>query len=171
MGLQLRSGSGPTLRVAGLAAVVFAATGGAAASQALGPLQPPVSPTCVTSPFGPRRLEHDPLHMRFHYGLDLRAGMGTIVHAVAPGRVIGIDRKGAGGLEVRVLHDGFTAVYSHLGRLTPALLRGQRVVAAGEPLGVVGLTGLTFGPHLYFELWANGRRVDPDAYLGIPECP
>ena len=133
-------------------------------------LPPPVSPTCITSPYGPRLLAHDPLADRFHHGLDLRAGLGTTVHAVAAGRVISIDRRGAGGLEVRVQHNGFTALYGHLGRLTPALARGKRSVAAGEALGVVGLSGLTYGPHLYFELWINGRRVDPGPYFGIPAC-
>jgi murein DD-endopeptidase MepM/ murein hydrolase activator NlpD len=84
--------------------------------------------------------------------------------------LISIDCRGAGGLEVRVRHDGFTALYAHLGRLTPALARGQRSVTAGEALGVVGLSGLTFGPHLYFELWVSGHRVDPEPYLGIPLC-
>lgn len=133
-------------------------------------LSPPVSPTCVTSPYGPRVLAHDPLPGRFHYGMDLRAPLGTTVRAVAAGQVIGIDRRGAGGLEVRVRHNGFTTLYGHLGRLTPALATGKRSVAAGDALGVVGLSGLTFGPHLYFELWINGRRVDPEPYFGIPLC-
>jgi murein DD-endopeptidase MepM/ murein hydrolase activator NlpD len=146
------------------------AFGSAAAQPATHALLLPVSPTCVTSPFGPRKLAHDPLADKFHYGVDLRAAMGTTVHAVAAGNVISIDRRGAGGLEVRVRHNGFTALYAHLGRLTPALARGKRLVAAGEALGVVGLSGLTFGPHLYFELWIDGHRVDPAPYFGIPLC-
>jgi len=133
-------------------------------------LRPPVSPTCVTSPYGPRVLAGRPLAGTFHYGIDLRAPLGTVVRAVAPGRVIAVDRRGAGGLEVRVQHPGFVALYAHLGRLTPALAQGRRILAAGEPLGVVGYTGLTYGPHLYFELWLDGRRVDPDRYLGIQRC-
>jgi murein DD-endopeptidase MepM/ murein hydrolase activator NlpD len=149
---------------------LLVAFGNAAAQPASQALSLPVSPTCVTSPYGPRVLAHDPLPGRFHYGLDLRAGLGTIVHAVAAGQVISIDRRGAGGLEVRVRHDGFTTLYGHLGRLTPALAGGKRVVAAGEALGVVGLSGLTFGPHLYFEFWVDGHRVDPEPYFGIPFC-
>lgn len=144
---------------------------GAAAQPAPGALLAPVSPTCVTSPYGPRPLAHDPLRDTFHYGIDLRARPGAPVRAVAAGQVIGIDRRGAGGLEVRVRHQGFTALYAHLGRLTPALLRGRRSLAAGETLGVVGYSGLTYGPHLYFELWIDGRRVDPAPYLGTPPCP
>lgn len=135
------------------------------------PLVLPVSPTCITSSFGMRTLPHGPFRISFHYGIDLRAPLGTPVRAVAAGRILRIDRMGAGGLEVRVRHPGFDALYAHLGRLTPALLRGKRTLAAGEQLGVVGESGLTFGPHLYFELWRNGRRVDPAPYLHVPLCP
>jgi murein DD-endopeptidase MepM/ murein hydrolase activator NlpD len=142
----------------------------AAPPPAPGSLPPPVSPTCVTSPFGPRALAHDPLHDKFHYGIDLRAPLGTPVRAIASGQVIGIDRRGAGGLEVRVRHPGFTALYAHLGRLTPAFADGKRAVAAGEELGVVGYSGLTFGSHLYFEMNMFGRRVDPAPFLGVAPC-
>ena len=150
--------------------MILGAAGGAVAQPAPRTLRAPVSPTCITSPYGPRVLANDPLADKFHYGLDLRAAVGTTVHAVAPGQVISVDRRGAGGLEVRVRHNGFTALYAHLGRLTPSLARGKRTVAAGEALGVIGLSGLTYGPHLYFELWINGNRVDPEPYFGIPFC-
>jgi murein DD-endopeptidase MepM/ murein hydrolase activator NlpD len=106
----------------------------------------------------------------FHYGIDLRAPPGAAVRAIAAGRVIGIDRRGAGGLEVRVRHVGFTALYAHLGTLTPALLRGRRTLAAGEKIAVVGHSGLTYGPHLYFELSIDGHRIDPAPYLKAAAC-
>jgi len=92
------------------------------------------------------------------------------VRAIAAGQVIGIDRRGAGGLEVRVRHNGFTALYSHLGMLAPALLDGKRTLAAGEKIAVVGHSGLTYGPHLYFELIIDGNRVDPAPYLKTTRC-
>jgi murein DD-endopeptidase MepM/ murein hydrolase activator NlpD len=135
-----------------------------------GLLPPPVSPTCITSPFGPRVLPGRPIAGTFHYGIDLRAPPGSAVRAVAAGQVIGIDRRGAGGLEVRVRHGGFTALYSHLGLLAPALLQGERTVAAGEKIAVVGRSGLTFGPHLYFEMIIDGHRVDPAPYVQTQLC-
>ena len=140
-------------------------------SPSLHGLPPPVSPTCITSPFGPRVLAGLPVAGTFHHGVDLRAPLGAPVRAVAAGRIIGIDRRGAGGLEVRVSHPGFIALYSHLGLLTPALERGKRILAAGEKIAVVGRSGLTFGPHLYFEIIINGQRVDPAAYLQTTRCP
>jgi murein DD-endopeptidase MepM/ murein hydrolase activator NlpD len=133
-------------------------------------LPPPVGPTCITSPFGPRVLAGRKLAGTFHYGIDLRAPPGAAVRAVAAGQVIGIDRRAAGGLEVRVRHAGFTALYAHLGMLTPALLRGRRTVAAGEKIAVVGRSGLTYGPHLYFEVIIDGHRIDPAPYLQAAPC-
>ncbi len=141
-----------------------------ATSLAFNSLPPPVSPTCITSPFGPRVLAGLPVAGTFHYGVDLRAPLGAPVRSVAAGRIIGIDRRGAGGLEVRVSHSGFVALYSHLGLLTPALEGGKRILAAGEKIAVVGHSGLTFGPHLYFEIIVDGRRVDPAAYLQTSRC-
>ncbi|HLB98324.1 MAG TPA: peptidoglycan DD-metalloendopeptidase family protein [Acetobacteraceae bacterium] len=173
MGFQFQSGCGPAVRrltrtvgAAALALAGFAAT----AWPAPGPLAPPVSPTCVTSPFGPRVLAGVPAAGTFHHGVDLRAPAGAVVRAVAAGQVIGIDRRGAGGLEVRVRHAGFDALYSHLGLLAPALLEGRRTLAAGEKIAVVARSGLTTGPHLYFEIIMQGQRVDPEPYLQIAPC-
>jgi len=130
----------------------------------------PVGATCISSPFGPRVLPNHPLAGTYHYGVDLPAPAGAPVLAAAPGKVIRIQRKGPGGLEVLVQHDGFVGVYSHLGMIAPALAEGKTTLAAGEKLGVVGHTGLTFGMHLYFEMIMAGRPVDPAPYLDLPLC-
>lgn len=134
------------------------------------PLVRPVSPGCVTSPFGPRVLSQAPGAGRFHWGADLRAAAGTRVVAVADGRIIRIDREGMGGLEVLVQHDGFKALYAHLGMVSPAIAEGATHLRAGQWIGRIGRTGLTFGTHLYFEIHIDGRRVDPAPYLGVAAC-
>jgi murein DD-endopeptidase MepM/ murein hydrolase activator NlpD len=133
-------------------------------------LLPPVSPACISSPFGPRILPNRPLAGTFHYGVDMPAPAGAPVSATGPGRVIRIQRKGPGGLEVVVQHDGFVGIYSHLGMVTPALAEGKTTVAAGDKLGVIGHSGLTYGMHLYFEMLLSGQPVDPAPYLGLPQC-
>jgi murein DD-endopeptidase MepM/ murein hydrolase activator NlpD len=134
-------------------------------------LVPPVSPACVSSPFGPRVLPGKPLAGTYHYGIDLPAPAGGAVRAVAAGQVITLHRRGAGGLEVVLHHPGgFNTLYAHLGSVTPALAEGKRQVAAGEQLGVVGRTGVSYGTHVYFELQVNGKRVDPAPYLGVTRC-
>jgi murein DD-endopeptidase MepM/ murein hydrolase activator NlpD len=134
------------------------------------PLRPPVSSACISSPFGPRVLPNRPLAGTYHFGVDMPAPAGASVSATGPGHVIRIQRKGPGGLEVVVQHDGFVGIYSHLGMVTPALAEGKTTVAAGEKLGVVGHSGLTYGMHLYFEMLLAGHPVDPAPHLGVPEC-
>lgn len=130
----------------------------------------PVGSACVSSPFGPRHLAGKPLAGVFHYGIDLPAPAGAAVRAVAPGTVIRAQRKGVGGLELLIQHDGFVAVYSHLGMVAPVVAEGQRTVTAGERIGVVGRTGVSYGSHLYFGMLVNGRPVDPAPYLGVAPC-
>jgi murein DD-endopeptidase MepM/ murein hydrolase activator NlpD len=130
----------------------------------------PVGAACISSPFGPRVLPNRPLAGSYHYGVDLPAPAGAPVRAAAPGHVVRIQHKGPGGLEMLVQHDGFVGVYSHLGTIMPAFAEGKTAVAAGEKLGVVGHTGVTYGMHLYFEMLLAGRPVDPAPYLGVPLC-
>jgi murein DD-endopeptidase MepM/ murein hydrolase activator NlpD len=129
-----------------------------------------VPSACISSPFGPRILPNRPLAGSFHNGVDMPAPAGEAVRAAAAGRVMRIQRKGPGGLEVLVQHDGFVAIYSHLGMVTPALAEGKTVLAAGDKIGVVGHSGLTYGMHVYFEMLLAGRPVDPAPYLGVPLC-
>jgi murein DD-endopeptidase MepM/ murein hydrolase activator NlpD len=89
--------------------------------------------------------------------------------------VLQIRRLGAAGLEVDLLHESqgtgsFVTRYAHLGTVAPALATGRREVAAGEALGRVGWTGVTYGTHLYFELHVNGVRVDPEPFFALSRC-
>lgn len=156
-------------------AIALLALCGPALAQPAGPappaeLQPPVSPACVTSPYGPRVLPGLPKAGTFHPGIDLRAPPGAAVRAVAPGQVLAIRRRGAGGLFVKVRHEGFEALYAHLGSVAPALAEGRRTLAAGEKIGVVGRTGVSYGAHLYFQVEINGTHVDPAPLLGVGPC-
>jgi len=133
-------------------------------------LIPPVSPACISSSFGPRMLANHPQAGSYHYGVDLPAPPGASIVATAPGKVIRMQKKGPGGFEILVQHDGFIGIYSHLGMAAPAFAQGKRIVAAGEKLGVVGRTGVTVGTHVYFEILIAGRPVDPAPYLRVPKC-
>ena len=133
-------------------------------------LTPPVSPACISSPFGPRVLTNHPQAGSYHYGIDLPAPPSASIVAVAPGKVIRIQKKGPGGLEILVQHDGFIAIYSHFGMAVPSFAQGKRTVAAAEKLGVVGRTGVTVGTHVYFEMLIAGKPVDPAPYLRVPKC-
>ncbi|HEX2941321.1 MAG TPA: M23 family metallopeptidase [Rhodopila sp.] len=151
-----------------MAALVSA--GAVAKSDLTDLLTSPVGPSCVSSPFGPRHLPALPIPDAFHNGIDLPAPIGHPVVAVSPGTVIRVQRKGPGGLELLIQHNGFIGVYSHLGLVAPAIAEGRRIVHAGQKVGLVGRSGLTMGPHLFFAMIVGNQAVDPAPYLGVAPC-
>jgi len=130
----------------------------------------PISPACVSSPFGARNAA-EPRASHFHTGVDLPAPAGAWVHAAAAGTVVAVRRRGVAGLEVEIRHTPNAVTrYDHLGSIAPALQTGKRHVAQGELLGRIGRTGITYGTHLHFELLLNGTRVDPAPALRVVPC-
>lgn len=112
----------------------------------------------VSSRFGWRV---DPFHghHRFHGGIDIAAAYGRAVPTAAGGRVVFAGERGAHGLMVAVEHpNGLTTRYAHLSSVDVAV--GQEL-AADQVVGRVGQTGRATGPHLHFEVWLDGERVDP----------
>jgi murein DD-endopeptidase MepM/ murein hydrolase activator NlpD len=130
----------------------------------------PVTPACVSSAFGPRVMRNRPLAGTYHYGIDLPAPEGAPIRAIAPGRVIRVQRKGVGGLEMLIQHVGFIGIYSHLGRVAPAIAEGHFVIRGGETIGTVGRSGLTYGTHLYFGMLMDGKPIDPAPALSVAPC-
>jgi murein DD-endopeptidase MepM/ murein hydrolase activator NlpD len=107
-----------------------------------------------------------------HQGIDIPAPAGAWVVAVASGTVTAIRRRGGAGLEVDIRHpDGRATRYAHLGQLAPALAQGRRRLAAGERIGRIGRTGITYGTHLHLEVLEDGRPVDPGPIISLPPCP
>ena len=123
-------------------------------------MYPTIGP--VTSNFGWRT--HPILGTeRFHAGIDFGADYGSLVYASAQGRVIYADWYGGYGNAVIIDHgNGMTTLYGHCSEL---YVKDGDVVAKGQPISAVGSTGFSTGPHLHFELRANGEPTDPAAYL------
>jgi murein DD-endopeptidase MepM/ murein hydrolase activator NlpD len=122
-----------------------------------GALSRPVN-GAVSSGFGMRR--HPILgYSRMHSGLDFKGGYGTPIYAVTDGTVVYAGRKGGYGNFVQINHGGGLATgYGHMSRF--AVSSGSRV-RRGQIIGYVGSTGLSTGPHLHYELYRNGRAVNP----------
>ena len=128
-------------------------------------------PACVSSPFGMRHAVGPHAPAGFHNGIDLPAPAGALVHAAAAGTVIAIKRQGLGGVTVHLQHaGGLRTMYAHLGNLVPAIAEGKRSVAAGEPLGHVARTGVTYGTHVFFGVLVDSRAVDPLGFMTLPPC-
>lgn len=100
---------------------------------------------------------------RKHKGVDLLSGMGTPIHAAAPGRVSVMAWRGGYGNAVFIDHgNGVQTRYAHQSKFNT---RVGANVAAGDVIGFVGSTGNSSGPHLHFEVWVNGVAVDPLRYI------
>ncbi|MGH8971250.1 MAG: M23 family metallopeptidase [Actinomycetes bacterium] len=147
-----------------LGAQIRAASGRLAAAgktvQGTGDLVRPGS-AAVTSPFGMRF--HPILHYRkLHTGLDIGVGDG-LARAADDGRVLLTLVSVAYGNMTVIDHgtiDGqrITTVYAHQDRF---MARQGQQVRQGQPIGVIGSTGYSTGPHLHFEVRDNGAVEDP----------
>lgn len=101
-----------------------------------------------------------------HTGLDLAAPVGTPLVAIAEGTVTSVGDAGAYGLRtVLTLEDGTELWYCHQ---VSALVEPGEHLEIAEPLGLVGSSGNTTGPHLHLEVRPAGLEpVDPVAWLGL----
>ena len=119
-------------------------------------------PGAITSAFGPRV---HPIFgsVRTHYGLDFQAGMSQPIVAAADGIVLRAGRMTGYGWAVIISHgDGFTTLYAHQSELR---VETGDTVSGGDVIGLVGTSGWSTGPHLHWELRADGEAVDPEPYL------
>ncbi len=116
----------------------------------------------VTSPFGWRI--HPILgYEKFHSGIDFGADYGTPIYAAQGGVVILAEWYGGYGNTIVIDHgNGITTLYAHCDSVY--VQPGDRIVQ-GQPIGEVGSTGFSTGPHLHFELRAQGEPIDPAPYL------
>ncbi len=100
---------------------------------------------------------------KFHYGQDFTAPTGTDIYATGDGKVISVksSRRGLGNHIVIDHGFGYETVYAHLDRFN---VRQGQTVKRGDVIGFVGDTGLSTAPHLHYEVFLNGRNVDPADY-------
>ncbi|WP_329416127.1 M23 family metallopeptidase [Streptomyces sp. NBC_00704] len=129
-------------------------------------LAAPTTTLTVTSPYGSRT---HPLTgvTKLHTGVDFGAPRGARASAARDGRVVFAAMTKAYGNRVVVDHgliDGkrLETTYSHLSLLQ--VTAGQ-TVRTGDPVGQVGSTGLSTGPHLHFEVIYDGYYTDPLPWL------
>jgi hypothetical protein len=126
----------------------------------------PVPGHAVVSPFGLRQLPWEGAG-RLHEGVDISADAGVPVVAAAEGVVIEAGTKGGYGRYVALRHaEGLVTVYAHLGEIGADIETGAEV-ATGQPIGKIGSTGVSTGPHLHFEIRdAQDRPLNPALFLG-----
>ena len=113
----------------------------------------------ITSRFGNRK---DPFSKRlqFHAGLDISATPKSPVLATAKGKVVKSQWDGEFGNCVIVDHGyGFKTLYGHLNK---CLVQVGDTVTRGDKIGLLGTTGRSTGYHIHYEVYRNGKNIDPE---------
>ncbi|GMO35686.1 MAG: peptidoglycan DD-metalloendopeptidase family protein [Candidatus Azobacteroides pseudotrichonymphae] len=115
----------------------------------------------VTSPYGFRG-------KYFHYGTDVKLQVGDTVRAAFEGevRIRKYDPKGYGYYLVLRHPNGLETVYGHLSQF---LVKQNQNVKAGEPIGLGGNTGRSYGSHLHFEIRLLGSAINPAEIIDFDE--
>ena len=127
-------------------------------------LESPIGSTSVNSPYGPR-------WGRMHHGTDLKASSGTPIKSPLDGKVIDAAiRTDACGGTIYIKHaDGYKTRYCHCKQINVS--KGD-VVKKGQVIGLTGGDandighGRSDGAHLHFEVYKNGKTVNPMDHLG-----
>lgn len=118
----------------------------------------------ITSRFGKRK---DPMNKKsaFHPGVDIRGKRGEKIYATADGVVIKSFRNGGYGNYVVIDHgNGYTTSYAHMQKYL--VQKGNRV-ERGQPIGLVGNTGRSTGPHLHYEIALEDKPINPYTFMKV----
>ncbi len=125
----------------------------------------PVRSGYVSSRYGYRS---DPITGRpdFHPGIDFDGDYGTDILAVGSGVVSYAANKPGYGLTVEIDHgNGYVTRYAHNSR---NLVSVGDPIRDGDVIGKVGSTGRSTGTHVHFEVWRDGRVVNPNEFVRQP---
>jgi len=95
-----------------------------------------------------------------HWGMDFTAPRGTPVYASGDGKVTRADNTASGyGNHIRIDHGyGYESLYAHLYKYN---VRAGNRVKRGDLIGFVGSTGRSEAPHLHYEIFKDGERINP----------
>ncbi|CAN5641526.1 M23 family metallopeptidase [soil metagenome] len=127
------------------------------------PSRYPVANGYITSGFGGRA---DPFGggRQHHNGIDFHARVGDPVLTVADGVVSYSGVRSGYGNVVEVDHgNGYVTRYAHNSR---NVVKVGDLVRIGQQIARAGSTGRSTAPHVHFEVWENGRVVNPRKFLG-----
>lgn len=118
----------------------------------------------ITSKFGYRTHPVTGVY-KLHTGVDIASSgiRGTTIYAAKGGTVIKAGYNTGYGNYVVINHgDGYATLYGHASTL---LVKANQTVKKGDPIGYVGSTGYSTGPHLHFEIMKNGNYTNPLDYF------
>lgn len=98
-----------------------------------------------------------------HSGIDIDGEYTTPIYAAQAGRVESVGWGGGYGLHVVINHgNGVKTLYAHSSK---SFVKAGQYVEKGQTIAMQGSTGWSTGVHLHFEVFLNGRKVNPLSYL------
>lgn len=125
----------------------------------------PITKKYLTAGIGPFGWRIDPIYKTraMHTGMDFPAATGTDVYATGDGVVQSVESNYWGYGNIVLINHGFgyQTLYAHLSAFDVKI--GQKV-KRGQVIGKVGSTGKSTAPHLHYEVWKNGEKVNPVNY-------
>ena len=122
-------------------------------------MKTPINGARLSSPFGMRKHPIDGFN-KMHRGTDFAAPMGTPIMASGDGVIKKAGWCGGGGNCVVIKHNStYQTVYAHMSKFARGIRNGVRVKQA-QIIGYVGSTGKSTGPHLHYEVIANGKKIN-----------
>lgn len=122
----------------------------------------PIVKGWMSSRFG-RRTDPFSGRIAWHAGVDFAGKDGADIVSVAAGVVTWSDERHGYGHMVEINHgNGFKTRYAHC---KENLVKVGDVVKKGQIIALMGSTGRSTGPHVHFEVYKNGRAVDPASYI------
>ncbi|WP_299103413.1 M23 family metallopeptidase [uncultured Winogradskyella sp.] len=97
---------------------------------------------------------------KFHFGMDFTAPRGTPIYASGDGVIKRADNGSTGyGNHIRIDHGyGYISLYAHLYKYN---VKVNQRVKRGDLIGYVGSTGRSEAPHLHYEVFKDGERINP----------
>lgn len=97
---------------------------------------------------------------KLHRGMDFTAPKGTPIYASGDGVVKRADNNSSGyGKHIRIDHGyGYVTLYAHLSKYN---VKRRQKVKRGDLIGFVGSTGRSEAPHLHYEVFKDGDRINP----------
>ncbi|MCS7073336.1 MAG: M23 family metallopeptidase, partial [Bacteroidia bacterium] len=103
-----------------------------------------------------------------HFAIDLAAKENSLVKSVADGFVFFSEYSRETGYVIGIFHkNNLLSFYKHNNKL---FKKAGSFVLAGEAIAMLGNSGIhSTGPHLHFELWLNGKPVNPLVFLTYSE--
>ena len=101
-----------------------------------------------------------------HFGIDITCKEEEPIKSVLDGTVLMSSWTKDSGYVISIIHpNNLISVYKHNSKV---FVEPGEIVKTGDVISIIGNTGeLSTGPHLHFELWLNGKSINPSEFISI----